>query len=128
MEPGILKVARKDDPAELSGLLTSTLKARGDTLGAQLTSARKKLPKKLAREADAIVAAEKRARYRPDLPPIEEARLRKARSAISGHVRKLDPKGDRKRARAQWLSSLALNLLLACVAIGAFYWIGSQTR
>lgn len=120
-------MARKDDPGKLSDLLASTLKAKGTTLGQQLAAARPKLPKKLARDADELVAAENRARYRPDLPPIGEKRLSKVRANISKHVEGLDPKGDRKAARRRWASSLALNLLLAIVVLGAFFWIGSRS-
>ena len=119
-------MAAKDDPEALGGLLQDTLKARGETLGAQLSSVRRKLPRRLAKEADAIVAAEQRARYRPDLPPIGEAQLKKARSGLTRHLEQTDRKADRRAARKRWATGMVLNLLLAMVAIGLFFWFGRQ--
>ena len=119
-------MAATDDPEALGGLLKDNLKARGATLGAQVTSVRRKLPRKLAKEADAIVAAEQRARYRPDLPPIGEAQLKKARSGIAKHLTETDRKADRRAARKRWATGLVLNLMFAMVVIGLFFWFGRQ--
>lgn len=119
-------MAHKDDPQALGDLLKGTLKAKGETLGGQITSVRRKLPRKLARQADALVAAEQRAKYRPDLPPIGETELKKARAGIARHLEATDRKADRAAARKRWVTGLALNLMLAMVVIGAFFWFGSQ--
>ena len=107
-------------------MLTERLKARGETLGAKLTSVRRKLPRRLAREADELIAAETRARYRPDLPPIGEARMKKLRGDLERHLAASDPKGARAAARRRWFAGLLLNLLLAMLAIAAFFWFGRQ--
>ena len=119
-------MARNGTDETLDALLTGTLKARGATLGEKLTSVRRKLPRRLAREADEIVAAETRAKYRPDLPPIGDARLKKVRSDIERHLANTDTRGERAAARKRWAAGLALNLLLAMVAIGLFFWFGRQ--
>ena len=119
-------MANKTTQNSLDDLLSGTLKAKGDTLGKKLTSVRGKLPRRLARDADALVAAEARARYRPDLPPIGETKLKKARAGLQKHLAATDTKGDRAAARKRWLTGLVLNLMLAMVAIGLFFWFGRQ--
>lgn len=117
---------RTDDPDALSEMLRTTLKARGDNLEHRLMTVRRKLPRKIARDADTLLSAERWSRYRPDLPPIGEAQLRKARAGIAAHVGKLDTGKDRRKPRQSWLAGLVLNLALAGVAIAAFWWLGSR--
>ena len=112
--------------ADLSKVLDKHLKTRGRNLEDRLGRARRNLPRKLSKQAEALAAAEKRATYRPDLPFADTAPLTRARDEITAHLDSIDHKEMRRQARRRWVTDLVIKFGILGLAITAFYMIGSQ--
>lgn len=113
--------------AALGQSMDKHLKTRGRSLEDRLRGAKKNLPRKLSKDVEALAAAEKRARYRPDLPVNDPGALARRQAAITAHLDAHDHREERRMARRRWVSDLVINLGILLAAIIVFYMIGTAS-
>ena len=115
-------------PEQLTKLLGQRLGARGRTEEERLKSGRSRLPRRLRKSADTLLAAAEHARHRPDLPVLNRGALVQSRAEIGGYLEARDIKAERAEKWRKWVSGLTVNLALLAGLIAGFYLIGTSVE
>ena len=115
----------KGDIDRIRDLFRQKYRARGASLAAAYPRARRRLPRRLRRDAEALVSAERFADHPKLARTLDHDRLGQAVQALRGHLDGIDLADRRKGMLLGILGSIAFNfLLVAALVIGWMVWQG----
>ena len=102
--------------SDLRSLLADKLGARGPTLSSQVRKARRRLPRRLRRDAHALLRAETMARH-PRLARLVDPReVARSQARLSRHLGRIDPRAIRRDRAKNAAAGVGL-ILLATFAL-----------
>ena len=112
----------------LAILMERNAGVKGSDFARQLKKAPRVLPRRLRKEATAIVEAEKLGGNPKLERQIDRDKLTLSYELVRDHLMEIDPKERRKGALLGWLGSMAVNVLLLIVAaLVLYYLVGVET-
>jgi len=111
---------------EITRALNDTYHVEGDDYAKTLSKTRKHLPRKLAKDAEYLMTAERQLKHPKLRKRVDHARVDKARRGVLQSTKGVDIDRQRSYARFAWLSGLVLRLIVAMVGIfGAAKYFGA---
>ena len=121
------EMSPSDMTKRLAILMQRNAGVRGAEFARQLKKAPRVLPRKLRREAEAVIEAEKLAGNPKLERQIDQAKLTQSYEMVRDHLMAIDPKDRRKGAILGWLGSMAVNVILLIVAaLVLYYLVGAE--
>ena len=113
-------MTRDDTPAaRASALLEERLGLRGPDLERQLRKAGRRLPRRIRRDGETILMAERFAAHPKMARRIDQAALARAEARMTEHLEAIDPKEARKTRLINLAALVAAQVLLIGVAVVA---------
>ncbi|MFQ5438535.1 MAG: hypothetical protein ACE5DK_06880 [Paracoccaceae bacterium] len=103
--------------AEIEALLVDKLSAKGLNLQQKIKSARRRLPRRIRKQADYLIEVEARYRNPKRAHQYDPERVLKARKQCVDHLEKIDRNARRRYGRISFLTTVLVNLFLMCILV-----------